>query len=450
MSEMLSQEEINSLLNSAGGGNDTDTQDTAPEETIPEETTAAENEKLDIRDVLTDIEVDALGEIGNISMGSAATALSNLLNRRVDITTPVVTLTNSAELSQKYERPCVSVNVPYVEGLHGDNVLVIKMDDVKAITTLLIGSDEYSGSDVEINEIHLSAISEVMNQMMGASATALSQLMQMRINIAPPAAEVMDFSERFASNTNIVEDSNDMLVASTFKMDVEDLFVTDIVLLMKSDFSKNIVSSFFASNGVIIDTGSQGEHYVEGEASSAQASAPVSAPAPEPAASNAAAPTASAAPTAAPPPAAAAPAADPYAQGGYPPPYPYPPYPYPPYPMGGAPAAAPAAAPAPAVNVQSVQFENFAQTPVSVPTENIGMLMDVPLQVSVELGKSKKTLKDILELNIGSIITLDKTSGEMVDVIINGKMVAKGEVVVVDDNFAVRITEIFNNLNKVL
>ena len=435
MSEMLSQEEINSLLSNTGTGNDADTQATASE-TTAEDTTAAENEKLDIKDVLTEVEIDALGEIGNISMGSAATALSNLLSRRVDTTTPVVTLTNTAELSQRYERPCVSVNVPYVEGLHGDNVLVIKMEDVKAITALLIGSDDFSGSDVEISEIHLSAISEVMNQMMGSSATSLSQLTQMRINIAPPAAEVMDFSERFAGNTNIAENSTAPLVAITFKMDVEDLFITDIVLLMKPDFSKNMVSSFFASNGVVIDAETQEEQMIEQATAAAAATVATEQSTPQ------AAPAASAPPVNN----AAQPSDNPYAQGGYPPPpYPYPPYPYPPYPN-----AAPQQAPAPNVNVQSVQFENFAPSSVSVPTENIGMLMDVPLQVSVELGKSKKTLKEILELNIGSIVTLDKTSGEMVDVIINGKMVAKGEVVVVDDNFAVRITEIFNNLNKVL
>lgn len=446
MSEMLSQEEINSLLGNidSGTGNDAGTQETATE-TIAEENAsavqtapAAEEEsdelQMSIEDVLTEVECDALGEIGNISMGAAATALSNLLAKRVDITTPIVSLTNTAELSKRYERPCISVNVPYVEGLHGDNVLVIKMEDVKAITAILIGSDDYSSSDVEISEIHLSAISEVMNQMMGASATSLAQLTNMRINIAPPSAEVMDFSERFASNTNIVEDSKDPLVAITFKMDVEDLFVTNIVLLMKPDFSKNMVSSFFESNGVVIDAETKEEEIIESAKASANA---------EVAAQNAS--MAQSAPQPAPemPPMGT----NPYAQqAAYPPPYPYPPYP--PYGMPQQPQ--PSQAQQPPVNVQSVQFENFAPSPIAVPTENIGMLMDVPLQVSVELGKSKKTLKDILELNIGSIVTLDKTSGEMVDVIINGKMVAKGEVVVVDDNFAVRITEIFNNLNKVL
>lgn len=446
MSEMLSQEEINSLLGNvdSGTGDDAGTQDTAAETTAEENASAvqtapaAEEEtagtEMNIEDVLTEVERDALGEIGNISMGAAATALSNLLAKRVDITTPIVSLTNTAELSKRYERPCISVNVPYVEGLHGDNVLVIKMEDVKAITAILIGSDDYSSSDVEISEIHLSAISEVMNQMMGASATSLAQLTNMRINIAPPSAEVMDFSERFASNTKIVEDAKDPLVAITFKMDVEDLFVTNIVLLMKPDFSKNMVSSFFESNGVVIDAEAKEEQIIESATASANA---------EVAAQNASASAQSNVPPA---PEMPPMGANPYAQqAAYPPPYPYPPYP--PYGMPQQPQAASTQAP---VNVQSVQFENFAPSPVAVPTENIGMLMDVPLQVSVELGKSKKTLKDILELNIGSIVTLDKTSGEMVDVIINGKMVAKGEVVVVDDSFAVRITEIFNNLNKVL
>ena len=92
--------------------------------------------------------------------------------------------------------------------------------------------------------------------------------------------------------------------------------------------------------------------------------------------------------------------------------------------------------------VQAAQFTPLATAPVQVNEANIGLILDVPLQVTVELGRTKKSIKDILELSNGSIVELDKLAGEPVDIHVNGKLLAKGEVVVIDENFGVRITDI--------
>lgn len=95
--------------------------------------------------------------------------------------------------------------------------------------------------------------------------------------------------------------------------------------------------------------------------------------------------------------------------------------------------------------VQPVTFQ-----PLSPPKEreekigNLDLLKDVPIQVSVELGRTKMLIKDLLSLSSGSIIELDKLAGEPVDILVNGKLIAKGEVVVIDENFGVRITEIIS------
>jgi flagellar motor switch protein FliN/FliY len=448
MSDMLSQEEIDKLL--GGGSSDSTPQEPDSSENIAEPDASvlgnefgasesadplpAEPETppqpidsdiaLPNQDALTELEKDTLGEVGNISMGSAATALHNLIGRKVDITIPTVSVTNYAMLAKKYDIPYVAIHISYVEGLHGDNMLIMKIEDVKAITSILIGSDEYN--EGELSELHLSAISEVMNQMMGASATSLSKLVNMKINISPPTVEIMNLADSVVSD--LINQGNSDMVATSFMMDVEDLFTTEIMLLMDLQFSKDIVKGFF----------DQQDAQPETIGANMNQSAPASAPASDPTM----------------PPvdygdSASGPALSPemnpmYGQQIPPMAYGYPQQQMPQQqmpPMGyGYPPQQQMQQPS--YNVQPIQFESFDGSTNPEISDNIEMLMDVPLQVTVELGRTKKSLKEILDFNVGSIITLDKLVGEAVDVVVNGKMVAKGEVVVADDNFAVRITEI--------
>ncbi|MCX7714812.1 MAG: flagellar motor switch phosphatase FliY [Clostridia bacterium] len=365
MGEMLTQEEINQLLSNSSS--------------IQKELST-----------LSDLEMDTLGEIGNISMGSAATVLHNLLGRRVTITTPVVTVTNYELLKEHHDVPYVAVRVSYIEGLHGDNMLIIKTSDVKAITSILIGSEDFGVDEEELGELHLSAISEVMNQMMGASATSMSKLINMPINISPPKADIINFKQEKLDSEILNEQEE--LVAISFTMEIEGLFTTEIMLLMGLQFSKNVVESFFQ----------QHEEQKEQPQAVVPEPVPEPAPMPSPASVYAQEPVK---------------ASEPVRE-------------YQPSQSAGS------------VNVKPVQLERFEPVSDTVTGENIDLLMDVPLQVTVELGRTKRTLMEILELNVGSVITLDKLVGEPVDVVVNGKMVAKGEVVVVDDNFAVRIVDI--------
>jgi flagellar motor switch protein FliN/FliY len=96
------------------------------------------------------------------------------------------------------------------------------------------------------------------------------------------------------------------------------------------------------------------------------------------------------------------------------------------------------------INVQSVQFPSFDHGAASQQKENIDIIMDVPLEVSVELGRTRKKIKEILEFSPGVVVELDKLAGDAIDILVNGKFVAKGEVVVIDENFGIRITEIIS------
>lgn len=455
MSDMLSQEEIEKLLNGDGmGGDDSsdsglddadmsnldgdefvlqDNNDIMPDEAADMPNMAGSREPN--QNVLSDLEKDTIGEIGNISMGAAATALHNLLCRKVDITIPTVRVTNYNTLAKKYDIPYVAIHISYVEGLHGDNMLIMKVEDVKAITSILIGSDEFNEGD--LSELHLSAISECMNQMMGASATSLSKLINMKINISPPTVEIMNLADALV--TDLIDQGDNDMISTAFQMEIEDLFSTEIMLLMDLQFGKNMVKGFFDNQSA-----EMGEPVAAVDVTSAPStSAPQMPPDMDPMYNQ---PPMQQMPQDMNPMYNQPPQMPPDMNPMYNQPqqmpqmppqmppqgYGYPGYGYPP----------PQAQPQPAYNVQPIQYENFG-APAGIDVgENIGMLMDVPLQVTVELGRAKRNLKEILDFNVGSIITLDKLVGEAVDVVVNGKMIAKGEVVVVDDNFAVRITEI--------
>ena len=414
----LTQEEIDALLN--GGASAPAADDPAPVEE-PADSSALSD------DLLSDMEKDALGEIGNISMGSAATTLSVLLGHKVNITTPDVSLDTMSTIQNQYPMPYLIVEVGYVIGINGNNILAIQASDACIIADLMMGGDGLNPQE-ELNEIHMSAVGEAMNQMMGTVATSLSTMFNKKIDISPPKVNLIDLGAE-DKITELVK-NDDPVAKISFRMEVEGLIDSEIMQILPLDVAKEMVS--FLMGG-----GAQPEPEPE--------PAPVAA-APEPA------------PAAAPPPAPAAPAPAPAPAPQAPPPQPQyavppqqPMYAAPPMaqPVYAAPGYAQTNVVAPSVPVQSAQFAPLTNEPVEVNAANISLIKDVPLQVTVELGRTKKSIREILEFSTGSIIELDKLAGEPVDIHVNGQLTAKGEVVVIDENFGVRITEIVSPLERV-
>lgn len=357
---------------------------------------------------LSEQEIDTIGEVANISMGSAATTLFSLVNQKVEISTPVVTETNWEDLAFNYDNSCVVVRIGYTKGLDGSNILVLKEDDVKVITDLMMGGDG-TNIDGEITDLHLSAISEAMNQMMGASATSLSSMLNKMVDISPPTATLTDLATIDAGE--IDEFLKDNFVRIAFKMEIGTLVDSEMMQLYPISLAKEMCDS------VLNNMESDSKSTVDDGIAEAPAEAPAPPPAPE-----AAAPS----PQAAPPP-----QMDPNMMAGQMPqgqPMMMPQYMYPPQQQ---------------VNVQPAQFSPFGPGfAAQFAQENIDLILDVPLEVTVELGRTNKTIQDILDFAPGTIIELNKIAGEPIDVLVNGKYVAKGEVVVIEESFGVRITEI--------
>ncbi len=392
MDGVLSQEEISALLN------DNSSMDAVTEAEGLEQ--------------LTPEEIDAIGEISNISMGTAATTLFSLVNRKVDISTPVVTFATWDDIVEAYERPCVFIRIAYTVGLDGSNLLVLKEHDVKIITDLMMGGDG-TNLDGELGELHLSAISEAMNQMMGSAATSLSSMLNKMIDISPPSADLVDLKDTL-NGEEIDEFLASRFVKISFKMEIGDLVNSEIMQLYPFSFAKEMCSGVTSTMEVDISA------------------SPEPAPAPQP---------------------APAPAPQPAPM----PQQPMPQQAMPQQPVMGMPMMGQPMMGMPMgdmsqmyaqqpVNVQPAQFQAFSGdfNPIT-QQENIGLIMDVPLDVTVELGRTSKSIHDILEFAPGTIIELNKIAGEPIDVLVNGKYVAKGEVVVLEESFGVRITEIINN-----
>ena len=398
----LSQEEIDALLN--GGGNSSEPESTVePSEIAASGTTPIED--------ISDMEKDALGEIGNISMGSAATTLSVLLGRRVSITTPRVSVDTLGSIKNHYPLPYLIVQVGYTQGITGDNILAIQEQDALIIADLMMGG-EGTNPPTELNELYMSAVGECMNQMMGAVATSLSTMFSKKIDISPPLVNLIDL----ASETKVsdVVDETEEIVKVAFRMEVEGLIDSEIMQLLPLNIAKEMVDNLM-SGGMT------------------QEEPP--APAPQPQAVM-------------PQPQAVAPQmAAPQQQQPMAPQMSVQQPVYAQQPMY---AAAPMEARVgPNVPVQPVQFSPLVQSAMPVNDANIGLILDVPLQVTVELGRTKKLIKDVLELSTGSVIELDRLAGEPVDVLVNGKLLAKGEVVVIDENFGVRVTDIVSSVERV-
>ena len=342
---------------------------------------------------LSDMEKDALGEVGNISMGSAATTLSILLSRRVSITTPTVSISTVNQIRDEYPLPYLVIEVGYTHGLHGTNLLAIKQQDALIIADLMMGGDG-TNPPTELNELYMSAVSEAMNQMMGSTSTSMSTIFKKKIDISPPVVNVYDFATEKNPIKGVATDE-EPIVRVSFRMEVEDLIDSQIMQILTFDVAKELVNNLMDS---------MTESAPPAPAQAPAATAPKTAPAPSMAA-------------------AAQPAA--YA------------------------AVQPTRPAAPNVPVQPVQFAPLQPAAVQgVPEGNFGLIMDVPMQVTVELGRTKKLIRDILDLAPGSVVELDKLAGEPVDIFVNTKLIARGEVVVIDENFGVRVTEIVSPVDR--
>lgn len=366
MDGMLSQEEINALL---GGG--------TIKELVANQT-----------DSLTNEEKDAIGEVSNISMGTAATTLSSLVNKRVNITTPVVSYATWEDLAKSYDKPCVFIQIYYKEGLDGNNVLIMKENDVKIITDLMMGGDG-TNTIGELSELHLSAIGEAMNQMMGSASTSISSMLEKKVDISPPIANLIDINGDI-NKSEIASFLEGKFVKVSFKMEIGDLVDSELMQLYPFELARDIYKKF---------TGDDVTSMLTPEAPTQQA--PVQA------------------------------------------------HPVNPVPVMTTPPVSESmpygemVQPAPNVKVQPAQFQPFtADSNVGSSRENMNLIMDVPLEVTVELGRTNKSIKEILEFSPGTIIELNKLAGEPIDVLVNGKHVAKGEVVVIEESFGIRVTEI--------
>lgn len=394
MDGMLSQEEINALL----GNMTADDSNATPKSTSDSAPLSAQ-------------ERDAIGEISNICMGTAATTLYSLVNQKVTITTPTVSSSTWEELVTEYQKPCVFITISYKEGIEGNNILILQEDDVKVITDLMMGGDGTNLVD-ELTDLHLSAICEAMNQMMGSSATSLSSMLGQKIDISPPSAELVDLMDEIDESKvgSFVESD---FVKVFFKMEIGDLVDSCIMQLYPIDLARELYSKFMSSQ--------------EPEEAPTPAAPTPSAPQPAPSAPQ----PAPSAPQSAP--SMQQPTVDPSMMGQMM--------------MGQAmmPQGMPYgyAPPMQDVNVQPVQFQpfNMGVNPIT-QQENIDLIMDVPLEVTVELGRTSKSIKEILEFSPGTIIELERIAGEPIDVLVNGKLVAKGEVVVIEENFGIRVSDI--------
>ncbi|NMM61265.1 flagellar motor switch phosphatase FliY [Clostridium sp. P21] len=385
----LSQEEIDALLN---GGGDTPPEPSEETKTSGETPETPESSDKSELPALTDIERDLLGEIGNISMGSASTALSTIINQQVNITTPIVSMTRLKDLKDEFEVPNVALEVKYVSGIVGENLLVMKITDASVIANLMMGGDgKVEEGAKELSEIELSAVSEAMNQMIGSAATSMATMFMREVNISPPLSTIWnDLKSPVAKGIS----EEEPIVKVSFSLAIGDLVDSTIMMGQESPEGETISKSE--------------PQTVPSQQTVPQQKVEQSQPQQQPQTQYQAPPQ----------------------QTIYEKPIENP-------------------------NVPKVEVKQASFQPLGTPSssaempKNIDLILDVPLDISVVLGRTKKNIKDILNLGTGSLIELDKLAEEPVEILVNGKKVAYGEVVVVDENFGVRITSIISSEDRI-
>lgn len=424
------------------------------------------------QNIFSTMELDAIGEVMNISLGSSATAVSNLLDHRVDITTPSASLVSVEDFTLGDLEPAIAVEIKYVSGLEGSNIMLLKRNDVKVIVDILMGTT-MSDEEFEFNDLTISAVCEVMNQMMGASSTALSDFLGRPVNISTPKSYTLDDLPKFKEEH--FQGIDGPLVVVRFMLRIEDILNSEFVNVMSVDLARELLSGFdmdFSAMSTPVSTpapaaesapasdsgGVLSQEQIERLTGGSGGAA--SAPAPAPASDSGGVlsqdqierlmgggGTPASAPAAAPAPAPQQPV---YQQPAAPQPgYQQPAYQQPMYqqPMYQQPVyQQPMYAPQEnkVISARPLQMEplDVAQQIGEEQAQNLELIMSVPLEVSVEIGRTRRKVEDILTFSKGSLVVLDKLAGDQVDLFVNGLCVARGDVVVVDDNFGVRITEV--------
>ncbi|MDW0115724.1 flagellar motor switch phosphatase FliY [Sporosarcina thermotolerans] len=391
---ILSQEEIEALLRG--------------EEIHSTKTDTSSQTNQNPNNELSEMEKDALGEVGNISFGSSATALSSLLGHKVEITTPSITVVDRNMLMAEFIHPYIVVQVEYTEGLNGMNLLIIKQRDAAIIADLMLGEDGLQPPE-ELNEIRFSAVQEAMNQMMGSAATSMSTVFNKRVDISPPSIDLIDMP---SENEISYIPENEPMIKVSFKLKVGNLIDSHIMQLFPLQFGKNLVTTLMGMDvaneaAITMETpilpptrnqqqqsensGQESQSFEKSQSDSQTTKQSFDA----------------------------------------------------------AQQIEQTKEPQPTVHVQQAQFASF-DTPSFDKTKsnNLNMLLDIPLQVTVELGRTKRSVKEILEMSSGYIIELDKLAGEPVDILVNNRHIARGEVVVIDENFGVRITDVLSQKER--
>lgn len=416
----LSQEEINALLS----GESTDSEDNNVSSEVNE----------DMEDAITETDKDLLGEIGNISMGSASTALYQLINQQVNITTPVVSVTTLKEIKEGFETPNIVLDIEYIAGIVGRNILIIKTYDGLVISNLMMGGDGKVTDVHELSELEISAVSEAMNQMIGSAATSMATMFGRKVDISPPTSKVVT-DDLVPISDSIPEDQP--IVKVSFKMTIGDIVDSNIMQIFPIETAKNIVAIMTGEDSANKTSESQPEKPKEEPIVNKEIHTQ-----PEPQMQqNVSEPQMQ------------------YEQPqmqmqqqqyapqqqmqgyGQPQMQSYMQQPQ----MYGGGQVQQYAQP---VEVHQAAFEPLTPQNSVPPIKNIDLIMDVPLDISVVLGRTKKSIQDILNLGAGSLIELDKLAEEPVEILVNGKQIALGEVVVVDENFGVRITSIVSNVER--
>jgi flagellar motor switch protein FliN/FliY len=384
---MLSQEEIDVLLNG----------DSSNESTIEFE---------DHEEFLSEMEMDALGEIGNISMGTAATTLSTLLNKKVNITTPRVTITTADELADDYKLPFVAIDVSYKAGLEGSNILILNTDDTKIITDLMMGKEDFD-TERELTDLDLSAVSEAMNQMMGSASTSLSEMFMKKIDIEPPKSIEITFSE--GKNKIDLLNTSTPIIKISFKMVVGDLIDSNIMQLVPLEFGKTLVDNLLGSSSIAEETMVEEiQPIIEKEPETPKEVINESNYSVSNNKEN---------------------NIDRTENMNY-------------NNIGKASEEK--------VIVKKPEFQSFDISSSSTHQGSIDLVGDIPVEITVELGRAHKRISEILEFGQGTVVELDKLVGEPLNIYANGKYIAKGEVVVIDDNFGVRVTEIESSNKRII
>lgn len=420
------------------------------------------------------LEIDAVGEILNISLGASATAVSTMLNTRVDITTPVVNVVRKDEFKMDRVEPAIGVEITYISGLEGSNVMLLKRHDVRVIVEMLMGIP-MTDEEFELNEMNISAVCEVMNQMMGASSTALSEFLGKVVNISTPISYEVENEKAFIDK---YFSDDDYRVVVKFALKIADQLESEFFNVMPISLAKSLVKGFLPDD-VIVDPANVNEETKDvpneeaapssgGKQTLSQeeiesllnAEGSTQAMFEQPAESQQDQMSAGM-------------NQQMNAQMNQDPQMNLNPQTMAQQPMMSGMADASMmqmqmqmmqqmmqqmqqmqqqqeekqkAAEPKLINVQPMVRQDLNQDRGVVlqeeQEENMELIMGVPLEISVEIGRTKKLVKDILDFTKGSLVVLDKLAGEQVDLFVNGQCIAKGDVVVVEDNFGIRITEI--------